>query len=225
MYTVIAGGGLLGQGVARRLIQGRHDVVVIDQDHAVCEYVTSRIGALAIYGTATSIDVLEDAGIRKADVAVGALPVDAGNLAFGLLAKNFDVPRVLARMRNPRYESAYRLAGITRALNISEMFVNQVVLEIEHPTIHQVATFGEGKACIVVVAIPEGSSMHGKTVREIAQDKHFPADCVIAGIFRGDEEEFVFPRGGAEIRSNDQVFLAASADDVRKAAQCLRRTK
>jgi trk system potassium uptake protein TrkA len=224
MFILIAGGGVLGQGLAARLVQGRHDVVVVDENRAVCEQVSSRVGALAIHGTATDIDVLEEAGIRKAEVAIGALPTDADNLAFGVLARNFDVPRVMARMRNPRYESAYKLAGISRVINVSDVLVQQLFLEIEQPTLRQVAAFGEGKASIVVVTIPEGARVHEKTVKEIAQDMDFPRDCVIAGIFREDVEKFVFPRGEAEVRSGDQVFLAADTDNVRKAAQFLHRT-
>lgn len=225
MYIVIAGGGILGRGLARRLVEGKHDVVVVEQKREVCETITSRVGALAIHGTATNIDLLEEAGLKKADVAVGALPADADNLAFGVLARNSGVPRVIARMRDPRYENAYQVAGVTRALNMSAMFVQQLVLEIEQPNIRQVATFGRGEASIVVAPIPEGARVHGQTVQEIAQHKKFPDECVIAGILRGGENKFVFPRGRAEIRTGDQVFLAADAQNVREAAQFLRRTK
>ena len=45
--------------------------------------------------------------------------------------------------------------------------------------------------------------------------------CVLAGIFRSDTEEFVFPRGNVAVRAGDRVFLAATSDDVQKAADCL----
>ena len=225
MYVVIAGGGVFGQGLASRLVEDRHDVVVIDSDRAVCEDVSSTVGALAIHGSATQIDVLTEAGIDKADVAVGALPTDADNLAFSLLARDANVPRLVARMNNPQYESVYRLAGVTRAFNLSELFVQHIALEIEQPDIRQVATFGKGQASIVVIAIPEDALVDGKTVQQIAKDDAFPNECVIAGIFRQEEGEFVFPRGGATIHSGDQIFLASHADIVRKASQYLRRTK
>lgn len=216
---------MLGGGVARRLVEGRHDVVVVERDRQVCEMVSARIGALTIYGTATNIDILKEAGIRKADVAVGALPTDADNLAFGVLARSFTVPRVIVRMGDPQYEAAYKQAGISRCLNVSDMFVRQLVLEIEQPTVRQVATVGRGKASIAVLTIPEGARVGGKTVQEIAQDREFPGECVIAGIFREDPEQFIFPRGSAEVRTGDQVFLAAHTDNVRKAAEFLRRAK
>jgi len=225
MYILIAGGGLLGQGLARRLVRARQDVVVVEQDRAVCEHISARIGALAIHGSATDIDILEEAGIKKTDVAVSALPFDADNLAFAVLARNFHVPRVIARMRNPRYESAYKLAGVSRVCNISDMFVDQLVLEIEQPSLRQVASFGDGKASIVVALIPEGALTDGMSVKEIAEAEGFPRECVIAGIYRREIQQFVFPRGAAHVRAGDQVFLAASADNIRQAVRFLRRTK
>jgi trk system potassium uptake protein TrkA len=225
MYVVIAGGGLLGGSLARRLVENRHDVVVVEREKPVCEQIASRIGALAIHGVATNLDVLDDAGIEKADVAVGALPNDADNLAFALLARNFDVPRIMARMRNPRYEAAYKLAGVTTAINVSGLFVNQLVLQIEQPALRQVATFGGGKAAIVVATVPDGALVHGKTVKDIAQSKNFPEECVIAGIYRKEAEEFIFPRGGIPVLCGDQVFLAADTTHIRKAADFLQKTR
>ena len=68
MYIVIAGGGVFGQALAARLVANHHDVVVIERDKAVCELLSAKVGALAIQGTATNIDVLEDSGIERAEV-------------------------------------------------------------------------------------------------------------------------------------------------------------
>ena len=93
MYVVVAGGGIVGKGLAMRLNEARHDVVVIDIDSRVCEDLYARYGLETVNGSATSIDVLEAAGLRKADVAVAAMRNDADILAFPLLAHDFGVPR------------------------------------------------------------------------------------------------------------------------------------
>ena len=225
MYVVIAGGGMVGGTLARLLVEHRHDVVVVEKDRTVCEDISSHIGALTLQGTATDIDLLEEAGMNKAEVAIGAMPLDAHNLSSAIPDSSAGVQRIIVRMRNPRYQDAYKAAGVTRTLNIGELFVKQLVLEIEQPTLRQVATFGRGKASIVVATVPDGAKMGGRTVSEIAQHRKFPEDCVIAGIYRVAGEKFIFPRGGAEVRTGDQVFLAASTDTVRQAAELLQKTK
>ena len=223
MYVVIAGGGLIGGTLAAKLAENRHDVVVIEQDKAVSEALAASTGALVINGPATHIETLDEAGMRKADVAVGTLPYDAANLSFALLARDFDVPRIIARMRSPRYAAAYKLAGVTRTLDISGLFIHQFLLEVEQPNLRQVATIGGGKGCIVVADIPEAAAVHGKPVMEIARHRDFPNKCLITGIYREKTETFIIPKGEIELQSGDQVFLAADTDDVRKAAKFLQR--
>ena len=48
-------------------------------------------------------------------------------------------------MRNARYEDAYKLAGVIRTINVADLFVRQLVLEIEQPKLQHVASFGRGK--------------------------------------------------------------------------------
>jgi trk system potassium uptake protein TrkA len=138
MYIVIAGGGVLGGGIARGLVDAHHDVVVVDQDRGVCERLTTGVGVLAVHGVATNLNILRDAGMEKADVAVGALNSDADNLSFCLLSKSFGVSRVIARIRDPQYANAYSLAGVERALNASSLFAERFVLEIEDRTVRVV---------------------------------------------------------------------------------------
>ena len=224
MYIVIAGAGLVGRGLAERLIEGRHDVVVIDQDKAVCEYLAARLGITAFNGSATNIDILEQAGMAKADVAIGTMRVDADNLAFSLLAKSFNVPRVIARMRDQRYDSAYKQAGVTTTIHVVDVFVNQLLLEVEEPHLRQVASFGAGDASIVVDTVPEHALVSGKTVSEIAADATFPSQCVITGIYRPQTQEFIIPRGSPKVLSGDRVFLVADQKSLRKASKFLHRT-
>lgn len=225
MYIVIAGAGLVGSGLAERLIASRHDVVVIDQDKGVCEWIASRLGALALHGRCTDIEVLEQAGISKADVAVGTTRADGDNLAFGLLARSYEVPRVIARMRDPRYEAAYRQAGMTTTIHVGDVFVNQLMLDIEEPHLRRVASFGAGGISIVVDTVPEGAIASGMTVGQVAARDDFPDECVITGLYRPSTQAFVIPRGGVEILAGDRVFLVAKHADLRKASKFLHRRR
>jgi len=224
MYIVIAGAGLVGRGLAEQLVQARHDVVAIDRDREVCEWLSSRLGVMAVCGSATSVDILEQAGISKADVAVATMRVDADNLAFSLLSKGAGVGRIIARMRDKRYDSAYEEAGVTTTIHVAQVFVSQLLLEIEEPHLRQVATLGGGKASIVVDTIPEGAAVAGKTLSEIAAADEFPSECVVTGIYRSRTHEFVIPRGRAQLHTGDRVFLLAARRDLKKASRFLHRT-
>ena len=100
MYIIIAGGGMVGGRLARKLLDNKHDVVLVEPDKEICDNLYARMGVLAINGNATSIVVLKDAGIDKADIFVAATGSDADHLACSILAKSLGVSDVLVRMRN-----------------------------------------------------------------------------------------------------------------------------
>jgi trk system potassium uptake protein TrkA len=221
MRIVIAGAGLVGRGLAQRLMAGKHDITVVDSDREVCEQIYSQLGVNTIFGSATSITTLEDAELDRADCAAAAMRRDSDNLVFSLLAKNMGVERIICRMRDPRYEAVYKLAGVTRVLNIVDLYINQFTWEIEEPNMKELTAFGEGRANIVFVRVPAESRAAGRTIQDIAGDADFPKDCVICGVFRPEKGEFIVPRGSVKIEAGDRVYLAANSDQVRRAARYL----
>ena len=218
MYVLIAGAGEVGRALAVSLSASRHNVICVEVSREVCEMLYTRHGVVSHCGSGTDIDMLRDAGVEKADVAVGTMSSDADNLAFTILVKQFGVPRVIVRMRNPAYETAYRSAGASRLVSLVDVVLNQLILEIEEPDVRAVATFGGGKASIFILNIAEDWERDGATVAEIASSSDFPQQCVITGIFRESEGEFVIPRGNREVHSGDRLFLAADVQDLKAAA-------
>ena len=219
MFIVIGGTGMVGELLAQELAKNRHDVVAIDRDRQVCEDLTARTGVVAVCGSATDPEILEQADIRKADVAVAAMRYDGDNLAFCLLAKSYGVPRIISRISKSQSKPAFDIAGATKTMAIADVFLHQMVLEIEQPHLQSVATFGRGKANIVILRVTEGSQAVDKSVAELTKLKKFPNECVIAGIFRETTDEFIFPRGNQKFRLDDQVFMAADVDAVRQASE------
>ena len=221
MYVVLTGAGIVGGALVERLVRHRHDVVVIETDRETCDEMAARFGVVAVCGSGTDIDVLDRAGLRKADVGVALMRRDADNLAFTLLAKHFGVPRIFVRMRDPRYATAYRMAGATDIANPVEMFVDNLILDIEQPDLVRMATLGGGKASVVILKVPEGSSADGKSVAELTRSEEFPKECVIAGIYRSETDRLIIPRGENVLRAGDRVFLVADAKSMADAARCL----
>jgi len=219
MFILIGGAGIIGGALAEQLACNKHDVVAIDSDRQACEDLTARTGVVAVHGNATDAEILEQAGVGKADVAVATMRSDGSNLAFSLLARRYGVKRIFSRMRKRQSKPAFDLAGVTKTLAITDVFLNRLVIEIERPNVRHVATFGEGKANIVIFRVTQGSPAADKSVAELTQMKHFPDDCVIAGIYREVTGDFIFPRGSAKFRADDQVFVAAGVEAVRKASE------
>ena len=220
MYIIIAGRGIAGRNLTKNLVQ-EHDVIVIEKDQSVAEKIYSRFGAVTVLGSATRIDILKEAGIEKCDVAIAVMRDDADNLSFSLLAKNFGVEKILVRMREPEYENAYEMAGATNIAATMELIVDRFITDIEEPDVRKVASLGDGKAEVSILTIPAESPISGMKISEIVNQKNFPENCVIAGIFDKTQDRYIVPRGNRKIFAGNQVFLVASEADMESAADFL----
>jgi len=221
MYIVIAGAGMVGGALARRLAENKHDVVIIDQDKEVCDKLYSEIGVVAVNGNAARIEILNEADVRKADIVIAATGSDADNLACAVLAKSLDVPQIIVRMRDPAYEDAYKLAGVTSIVRVIDLMINQMVMEIERPKVRRITTIGGGRADIFMVIVPKDAKIAGKSVDDITKNSKFPSHCVFIAVYNQETEEFAIPRGKQVINEGDEVFLISTAEDIKKAADFL----
>ena len=221
MYIIVAGAGMIGGELAFRLVENRHDVVIIDRDEGVCDRIYSEIGVIAINGNASSIETLNEAGIEKTDALVAAMGSDVDNLACAILAKSFDVPQIIVRMRNPAYENAYRLAGVTSVVRVADLMINEMMMEIEQPEVRKIMSIGGGRVEIFMVIMPQGAKAAGKTVGNIAKNSEFPSQCVFIAVYNHEAEELSFPRGDQIINEGDSVFLISPIEDVKKAVDFL----
>jgi trk system potassium uptake protein TrkA len=216
MYIVVVGGGMVGGRLARRLSQGKHDVVLIDPHEDICKKVYAETGVVAIQGNGSNIEVLKESGVEKADVVVAATGEDADNLLVAILAKSLDVPQIIVRMRNPDYENAYRVAGANVIVRVIDLMVNQIVMEIEHPAVRRITTIGGGRANIFMVVVPKGANVVGRSVVSIAQSQEFPPECTFVAVYNQQTEEFSIPRGGQVINEGDELFVISRPESIKK---------
>jgi trk system potassium uptake protein TrkA len=217
MYIIIAGGGIAGSTIARELADHKHDIVVIDRDKEICEELYARTGVETVYGDARNIDVLQQAGINKADVVLGALYRDTDNLTVALLARSENVAKIMVKMRDPAYEKPYLLAGVTHICNMNSMLLHKIIVELENPIIKVITALEHGQAQLIMFKIPENWPQEGITVQELAQMPAFLGNCVFAGVL--DEKRskrIIVPRGPDKLYRNNTVFMVTGTKAFRK---------
>lgn len=221
MYIIIAGAGLLGSQMTKIFVENQHDVVIIDIDRNACENIYTDTGAMTLHGSATDLKVLQNAGVDKADVLLCLMKNDADNIACALLAKSLGIKRVLACLRKPMYEEAYKIAGVNSIVRMTDLLINQLIMEVEQPKVRKIIMLGGGKAGIYAVKIPPKSKAIGLSIKDIAQDDNFPKECVFMGIYKESEDEFFIPRGNYTIKADYIVFFVSKGQFVKQATDFL----
>jgi trk system potassium uptake protein TrkA len=209
---------MVGRRLIARLSADRHDVVALDVDRDTCERVASKLGVITVCGNATDVATLDQAEATGCDAAVALMRSAADNLAFALLVRGAGVPRVIARMPNPEYRTAYEHAGVTSLIDTTGLFLEQLVLEVERPDIQRVTEFAAGAGIVVSVRVPKGSRAIGKTLHEIYDDRSRRHSVLVAAVERSLDGALIIPVGVERLREDDVLLLVGKAAEIEEAA-------
>ena len=224
MRIIVAGAGVTGYLLLKMLVAKKHDVVVIDVDREVCEEVYAETGAMTIHGSATDIRILKKAGMQNSDVVLCLVRHDSDNIAISILAKSLGVKSIIALLRKPEYAPAYKSAGVTTIISLTDLLLHQLMMEIEQPNVKSIMPLGGGKAEIYAVEIPPGAKSIGMTVKEITEQRGFPQECVFVGIYHEDSDIFCIPRGDHDLKEWDTIFLVSNSQYIKPATDLLTKS-
>ena len=224
MRIIVAGAGVTGYLLLKMLVAKKHDVVVIDVDREVCEEVYAETGAMTIHGSATDIKILQKSGMQNADVVLCLVRYDSDNIAISALAKSLGVKSIIALLRKPEYAPAYKSAGVTTIISLTDLLLHQLMMEIEQPNVKSIMPLGGGKAEIYAVEVPPGAKSIGMTVRQITEQRGFPKECVFVGIYHEDSDIFCIPRGDHDLKEWDTIFLVSNSQYIKPATDFLTKT-
>jgi trk system potassium uptake protein TrkA len=218
MFVVIAGGGRTGSQLALLLLSGEHQVIVIEHQTEKLTRLHQELPTESIYeGNPTDPTVLEQVGIRNANVIAACMSDDPSNLALCFLARKiFGVPRTIARVNNPR--NAWLFNGefhVDVALNQANVFANLIQEEMSMGDMMTLLKLRRGQYSLVEEKIPEGAKAIGVALKDLG----LPEECVIAAIIRGGK--VTLPRGDTIFQKDDEVLAVTDPDGARQLAELL----
>jgi trk system potassium uptake protein len=113
MYIIIVGCGRVGSELAKLLSGEGHNVVVVDRAQSSFDRLGNTFNGLTLVGNGFSLDLLRQAGIEKADAFCAVTNGDNTNLISAQVARKiFNVPKVIARVYDPRRAGIYTALGL-----------------------------------------------------------------------------------------------------------------
>ena len=98
MYIIILGAGEVGYSLAKILCYEKHDVVLVEQDNDRLQRAKDNLDIKVIAGSGSSYKVLEEAGIKNADLLVAVTNNDEVNLIACMIANKYEVPKKVLRV-------------------------------------------------------------------------------------------------------------------------------
>lgn len=208
MKVAICGAGNIGQHLGQALLADEHEVLLVDQDFDVVARLTETMPqARVVAADACEVRSLAKIGLEKYDTVVAVTGDDEDNLVISLLAKQeFAVPRVIARVNNPKNEALFNETwGVDVALSIPQLIAGLV--EEEVTTGRMIKLFElRDKARLVEVTLVADSPIVGQAISEV----DIPRAFTFVAVMR--DGAVIIPRGDTRFYAGDEVLALVTPE-------------
>ncbi len=208
MYVIVVGGGKVGYYLARSVLAGGHEVLVIERDPRRAERIAEELGdGVVLHGAGDEAATLEKAGANRADVIVSVTGDDEDNLIVCQVAKRaFKVPRTVARINNPRNEEIFTRLGIDMTVSATNVILSLIEQEIPtHPMVHLVSLRQAGME-ICELIISRSSPVVGRRVGDLP----LPPQTSLVLILRGADK--LFPQATTAVQEGDKIIALVARE-------------
>src|SRR6056297_3449732 len=209
---IIAGGGRVGFQTAEILADRGHDVTIIELDERIVSEIADEWMVTVIQGDATNPDIIEQAGIERAD-AIAALTGETGlNLAVCLAAAELTPEiRTVARIDRAAGESYTRFVD---AILFPERAGARVAAnEIVGSDVQTLADV-TGNLDIMLVRVADGAPAAGKQLTDV----RFPAGTLIVS----DDDGHRIARPDTTLTAGSRYVVAVEPNVVDEVMNLMR---
>lgn len=200
------GCGRVGSLLANELLQGGHEVTVIDKNPEAFWRYPPGVGARTIVGVGFDRDVLEEAGIKDADAFIAVSSGDNSNIVSARVAlEHYHVPKVIARIYDPRRAEIYEQLNIPTVAT-TKWGVKQIELMLLHDRQEVRDTLGGGDLLRVRVPVPP--HLVGKSPSSLDVE----GKVLVAGVSRGGGG--FIPTAASTLKEGDYLIVIIAKDGM-----------
>ena len=213
MRFIIVGCGRMGAGLAGALSLQGHRVTAVDRDPAAFERLGPSFKGQTVAGVGFDREVLLRAGIQRTDGLAAVTASDEANAVIGRVAQQvFRVPRVVARLYDPRQAEIYQRLGLQTIAPVA-WGIHRIAELLSYSQLDTVHSVGTGGVELVDTIVPP--LLVGRMVKELS----LPGEVQVVGITRGSET--FLPTLGAVFQDADMIHLAMAATSSSQARSLL----
>ncbi len=215
MNIIIVGCGKVGQKLAEQLnMEDDQNITVVDLRYRVVQDIINQNDVMGVVGSGTSLEILNEAGIKDADILIAVTGSDEINLLTCLMAKKAGNCRTIARVRKPEYSREIDLfkddLGLAMIINPEQAAANEIARILKFPSAIQIDTFAKGRVEILKFRIPANSVLDDMEISEIGPK--FKCNVLICGVERGDSA--FIPGGNFILKAGDAISIVGSQQDT-----------
>lgn len=208
MKVIIVGCGRMGTGLSLNLVKKGHQVTVIDSDPEAFEALGKNFTGTKIVGIGFDRTVLLKAKIDKVDAVVSCTSSDEANAVIARIARNiYSVPRVVARLYDPRKADIYNRFGI-KTISTTTWGIERASEILTYSHLDSVYEMGNGNVNLICIEVPHLIVGHTVNDLTVLGEIHVVSICRNNNTF--------IPNFGTIFEEKDIVYISVIASAIGK---------
>jgi trk system potassium uptake protein TrkA len=215
MYFVIAGGGEVGFHLAKALLESSHEVMLLESDRRRAQVIEEKLGSVVLNAPADEGRYQMEAGCQRADAVIAVTGEDPANLIICQLAKwKCHVPRVIARVNDPKNEIVFKALGIDETISSTRVIMNVIEQELPSGGFMPLMPLTGSHLELIEAEIAAGTPSAGKSIGSLG----LPEGAAVGGIVR--KGIVVHADDDTKLQVGDRIVVLSPTKDeagVRKA--------
>lgn len=225
MNIIIVGGGGVGYELARNLSEKQQDVVVIEKNEVKARRFKESLDVMVIEDNGASAAVLEQAGVKDAGMLIAVTQLDEINMIACMLAKKYDVPITIGRIRSNAYVSEQSVLstsqlGIDIVINPERVAAMEISKMLHFPDATEVEYFNQGKVMMIGVVVGAEAGITDVPLHKLPLGQN----CIVVGI-SDHEGKFIVPGGRDEIKPGNKIYLLGDTRTLKDISSLLHHEK
>lgn len=203
-HIMIAGGGLIGAGLAKRL-GNKHNVKLIEYNLKRAEYLSGILDNATVFqGDASDASLLSEEGVEQVDAFIAVTNDDEANIMSAMLAKRMGAAKAMVLIQRNAYVDLVQGGDIDIAFSPQQATISALLTHIRRGDIVNVHSLRRG-AAEAIEAIAHGDEKTSKVVGKQIKDIKLPPGTSIGAVVRADD--VVIAHSDTVIQANDHVIL------------------
>ncbi|MFC7003151.1 Trk system potassium transporter TrkA [Pseudobowmanella zhangzhouensis] len=207
---IIAGGGLIGAGLAKQL-EERHNVKLIERSAQRTEQLASQLNhTLVFQGDASDHELLSEEHIEQADVFIAVTNDDEANIMSAMLAKRMGAKKTMVLIQRGAYVDMVQGGEIDIAISPQQATISALLTHVRKGDIVNVYSLRRG-AAEAIEAVAHGDEKTSKVIGRQIKDIKLPPGATIGAIVRKADPLLAHSNKMIEsIAQKDEVLIAHS---------------
>ena len=182
------------------------------------DYAATHLDVLTIKGDSSSIEVLENAEVWKANLVIAVTTSEKTNLITAILAKKMGARRTIARVSSSDYldndqRPIFNELGVDSLISPRQLAAKEIQRLVDQCSFTDIFEFENGKISLVGITLNQNSILINKRLKEV-EGLDDNVNLRPIAILRGHQT--IIPRGDTYLLKNDHVYFIARKENIEK---------